>query len=66
MLTGRVMAVSLFSVSSRPQGLPSSVQDVRIRARLVDDIDKSMSKHLSRLLSKDKSLLSLNPRLTLC
>jgi hypothetical protein len=45
MMTGRVMAVSLFNVSHRPKQLPTSIQDVRTRARLVDDIDKTMGQH---------------------
>lgn len=65
MTTRRVIAVSLFSVSSRPQGLPSSVQDVQKRAKLVDDIDKTIAKHfLSFNLSpntKNKSAPFLNP-----
>lgn len=47
MMTGRVMAVSMFSLTSRPQGFPTSIQDVQQRAKLVDDIDKTMSKHFS-------------------
>lgn len=45
MLTGRIIAVSLFSVSPRVNGLPSPLQDIRTRTRLVDDIDKAMGKH---------------------
>jgi hypothetical protein len=45
MLTGRIIAVRLFSVSSRVKGLPSSLQDTRIRTRLVGDIDKAIGKH---------------------
>lgn len=40
--------VSLFSVSSRVMRLPSSLHDIRIRARLVDDVDKSMGKHFGQ------------------
>lgn len=47
MMAGRLIAVSLFSVSSRPKGLPSSIQNIETRARLVDDIDKAMFKHFS-------------------
>jgi hypothetical protein len=49
MLTGRIIAVRLFSVSSRVKGLPSSLQDTRIRARLVGDIDKAMGKHFGQV-----------------
>lgn len=46
-MTGRVMAVSLFSVSSRPQSLPSSIQDVKKKAKLVQDIDTTIAPHFA-------------------
>jgi hypothetical protein len=48
-LTGRIIAVSIFSVSPGVKGLPSSLQDIRTRARLVDDIDKSIGKHFGQV-----------------
>jgi hypothetical protein len=49
MVTGRIIRLSLFSMSSKVEGLPSSIQDIRTRARLVDGIDKSISKHFGEM-----------------
>jgi hypothetical protein len=47
MMTGRAMALILFSMSSRPQSLPSSIQDVQTRARLVRDINNAIGPHFA-------------------
>jgi hypothetical protein len=47
MMTARAMALILFSMSSRPQSLPTSIQDVQTRAWLVRDIDNAIGLHFA-------------------
>jgi hypothetical protein len=46
MMTGRALGLILFNVSSRPDSLPSSIQNVQTRARLVDDINNALGPHI--------------------